>query len=116
MEGSRSSPAEAQQATTDREQRMCRFNKFNMYEEMTVSLSRVLFQLIQFLMSLVQPSRNGPLKTGVKRRYQLMINDAAHNSSDNFVNRGPKCSRFDSDNELEEDDNDFIIPDMVSFY
>ncbi|XP_077288589.1 heat shock factor [Arctopsyche grandis] len=74
---------------------------------------QIVNNLIQFLMSLVQPSRNGPLKTGVKRRYQLMINDAAHNSSDNFVNRGPKCSRFDSDNELEEDDGDFILPDML---
>lgn len=47
------------------------------------SYDNVFFQLIQFLMSLVQPTRPGNANgnnVGVKRPYQLMINSAAHNA------------------------------------
>lgn len=67
-------------------------------------------------MSILQPTRNGPLKTSVKRGYQLMINAAAHNSTDDdVVNRGAKCPRLDSDNELEDDENEISLEDMVRF-
>lgn len=77
-----------------------------------------MFQLIQFIMSILQPTRNGPLKTSVKRGYQLMINAAAHNNNEDMENRGPKCARLDSDNDLDDDDDEIEIAleDMVRLY
>lgn len=69
-------------------------------------------QLIQFLMSLVQPSRNGPLKSGMKRRYQLMINNAAHNAEDR--GRDSKSPRLEPDPDYELDENDVDFENVVS--
>ncbi|KAJ2947905.1 hypothetical protein O0L34_g9696 [Tuta absoluta] len=55
-----------------------------------IKQQQIVNNLIQFLMSLVQPTRpanaNGN-NVGVKRPYQLMINSAAHNSGDNYPGR-----------------------------
>ncbi|XP_022822200.1 heat shock factor protein isoform X2 [Spodoptera litura] len=49
-----------------------------------IKQQQIVNNLIQFLMSLVQPPRTSPQTKnacGVKRPYQLMINNAAHNSA-----------------------------------
>ncbi|KAI5640591.1 HSF-type DNA-binding domain-containing protein [Phthorimaea operculella] len=55
-----------------------------------IKQQQIVNNLIQFLMSLVQPTRpanaNGN-NVGVKRPYQLMINSAAHNAGDNYPGR-----------------------------
>jgi len=38
-----------------------------------------VFQLIQFLVTMVQTSRNGGI--GIKRHYPLMLNDTSHHPS-----------------------------------
>ncbi|CAH0727318.1 unnamed protein product, partial [Brenthis ino] len=55
-----------------------------------IKQQQIVNNLIQFLMSLVQPTRapnSGGNNVGVKRPYQLMINNAAHNSTDTYPGR-----------------------------
>lgn len=69
------------------------------------SCHNVFFQLIQFLMSLVQPTRPGNANgnnVGVKRPYQLMINNAAHNA-DGYPGR---LKNVKLDKDLSEDLNE----------
>ncbi|XP_047026406.1 heat shock factor protein isoform X2 [Helicoverpa zea] len=71
-----------------------------------IKQQQIVNNLIQFLMSLVQPTRP-PNATGnnvgVKRPYQLMINSAAHNSgTDGSYPGRSKNMKLDRDNLLDE--------------
>nr|BAK26394.1 heat shock factor-c [Bombyx mori] len=71
-----------------------------------IKQQQIVNNLIQFLMSLVQPARppntNGN-NVGVKRPYQLMINNAAHNSATESSYPGRlKNIKLDKDPLLEE--------------
>ncbi|XP_046964729.1 heat shock factor protein isoform X8 [Vanessa cardui] len=74
-----------------------------------IKQQQIVNNLIQFLMSLVQPTRapnSSSNNVGVKRPYQLMINSAAHNSSSDgsYPNR-LKTMKLDKDvlDDLNED-------------
>ncbi|XP_041975874.1 heat shock factor protein isoform X9 [Aricia agestis] len=72
-----------------------------------IKQQQIVNNLIQFLMSLVQPARASNASSnnvGVKRPYQLMINNAAHNSGDSYPGK-IKNMKFDKDalEELTED-------------
>ncbi|XP_028156174.1 heat shock factor protein isoform X3 [Ostrinia furnacalis] len=69
-----------------------------------IKQQQIVNNLIQFLMSLVQPARPPPPggnNVGVKRPYQLMINSAAHNTLDGYPNKA-KNIKLDKDGLLEE--------------
>ncbi|CAG4978636.1 unnamed protein product [Parnassius apollo] len=71
-----------------------------------IKQQQIVNNLIQFLMSLVQPTRppnsNGN-NVGVKRPYQLMINSSAHvTSSDSSYSSKAKNMKLDKDIALEE--------------
>ncbi|CAK1602067.1 unnamed protein product [Parnassius mnemosyne] len=71
-----------------------------------IKQQQIVNNLIQFLMSLVQPTRapnsNGN-NVGVKRPYQLMINSSAHvASSDSSYSSKAKNMKLDKDGALEE--------------
>ncbi|XP_032528175.2 heat shock factor protein 2 isoform X4 [Danaus plexippus] len=70
-----------------------------------IKQQQIVNNLIQFLMSLVQPSR-APSSTGnnvgVKRPYQLMINNAAHNCGDSSYPGRLKNIKIDKDIALED--------------
>lgn len=75
-----------------------------------IKQQQIVNNLIQFLMSLVQPTRPSNASgnnVGVKRPYQLMINNAAHNSnSDGSYPGRTKNMKLDKDvllDELNED-------------
>ncbi|XP_059050900.1 heat shock factor protein isoform X7 [Achroia grisella] len=75
-----------------------------------IKQQQIVNNLIQFLMSLVQPTRasnaNGN-NVGVKRPYQLMINNAAHNSATDTSYPGKmKNIRLDKDMLLEDVNED----------
>ncbi|XP_045771888.1 heat shock factor protein isoform X4 [Maniola jurtina] len=76
-----------------------------------IKQQQIVNNLIQFLMSLVQPTRapnSSSNNVGVKRPYQLMINNAAHNSANESGYPGKlKNIKLDKDALLEElaDDN-----------
>ncbi|KAI8438557.1 hypothetical protein MSG28_011021, partial [Choristoneura fumiferana] len=66
-------------------------------------------QLIQFLMSLVQPARPNNANSnnvGVKRPYQLMINSAAHNHGEGAYPGRVKNIKLDKDSILEDINED----------
>lgn len=70
------------------------------------------FQLIQFLMSLVQPTRAGNPNgnnVGVKRPYQLMINSAAHNSGDGTYPGRFKNLKLDKETLMEDMNEDNLV-------
>ncbi|XP_049879025.1 heat shock factor protein isoform X2 [Pectinophora gossypiella] len=72
-----------------------------------IKQQQIVNNLIQFLMSLVQPARPpnpNVNNVGVKRPYQLMINNAAHNAGDQYPGR-LKNVKLDKDllEELNED-------------
>ncbi|XP_038208355.1 heat shock factor protein isoform X9 [Zerene cesonia] len=73
-----------------------------------IKQQQIVNNLIQFLMSLVQPSRaptaNGN-NVGVKRPYQLMINNAAHNANDAYPGK-IKNIKLDKDNVLDDVNED----------
>ncbi|KAJ8736316.1 hypothetical protein PYW08_006972 [Mythimna loreyi] len=70
-----------------------------------IKQQQIVNNLIQFLMSLVQPTRP-PNATGnnvgVKRPYQLMINSAAHNVADGAYPGRLKNMKMDKDTLLDE--------------
>ncbi|KAJ8735586.1 hypothetical protein PYW07_007206 [Mythimna separata] len=70
-----------------------------------IKQQQIVNNLIQFLMSLVQPTRP-PNATGnnvgVKRPYQLMINSAAHNVADGAYPGRLKNMKLDKDTLLDE--------------
>ncbi|XP_047530385.1 heat shock factor protein isoform X2 [Vanessa atalanta] len=74
-----------------------------------IKQQQIVNNLIQFLMSLVQPTRapnSSSNNVGVKRPYQLMINSAAHNStSDGSYPNRLKTMKLDKDvlDDLNED-------------
>nr|WCC72135.1 heat shock transcription factor 1 [Chilo suppressalis] len=71
-----------------------------------IKQQQIVNNLIQFLMSLVQPTRPpncGGNNVGVKRPYQLMINNAAHNSSTD-TSHPSKSKNFKFDKETIPDD------------
>ncbi|XP_069359586.1 heat shock factor protein isoform X6 [Maniola hyperantus] len=71
-----------------------------------IKQQQIVNNLIQFLMSLVQPTRapnSSGNNVGVKRPYQLMINNAAHNSANESGYQGKlKNIKLDKDALLEE--------------
>lgn len=79
-----------------------------------IKQQQIVNNLIQFLMSLVQPSRSNNPNTngvGVKRPYQLMINNEAHNSLTKTGQRKLKTLKLSNDDnlfleELHEDNTD----------
>ncbi|XP_047508075.1 heat shock factor protein isoform X4 [Pieris napi] len=73
-----------------------------------IKQQQIVNNLIQFLMSLVQPARAPAASgnnVGVKRPYQLMINSAAHNVSDAYPGT-IKNIKLDKENLLEETNED----------
>ncbi|GBP85553.1 Heat shock factor protein [Eumeta japonica] len=79
-----------------------------------IKQQQIVNNLIQFLMSLVQPSRSGnpnPNGVGVKRPYQLMINSAAHNSSNEQTYSHIKNLKLDKDAGAGDDLNDDNLED-----
>ncbi|CAH0766613.1 unnamed protein product [Diatraea saccharalis] len=71
-----------------------------------IKQQQIVNNLIQFLMSLVQPTRapsGGGNNVGVKRPYQLMINNAAHNSTTD-VSESSKSKNFKFDKETISED------------
>ncbi|XP_022118825.1 heat shock factor protein isoform X3 [Pieris rapae] len=73
-----------------------------------IKQQQIVNNLIQFLMSLVQPARAPAASgnnVGVKRPYQLMINSAAHNVSDAYPGT-IKNMKLDKENLLEEINED----------
>ncbi|XP_068626914.1 heat shock factor protein isoform X3 [Battus philenor] len=77
-----------------------------------IKQQQIVNNLIQFLMSLVQtpraPNANG-VNVGVKRPYQLMINNAAHISqSDSSYPSRPKHMKMDKDFALEDINEDNV--------
>lgn len=69
-------------------------------------------------MSLVQTPRPPPTKNGnvgVKRPFQLMINSAAHNSSDTYPGR-IKNVKLDKENNLEETNEDNMVCYFISHF
>ncbi|XP_045501394.1 heat shock factor protein isoform X6 [Colias croceus] len=73
-----------------------------------IKQQQIVNNLIQFLMSLVQPSRaptsNGN-NVGVKRPYQLMINNAAHNTNDAYPGK-VKNIKLDKETVLDDINED----------
>ncbi|XP_063395119.1 heat shock factor protein isoform X5 [Cydia fagiglandana] len=71
-----------------------------------IKQQQIVNNLIQFLMSLVQPARTNNANSnnvGVKRPYQLMINSAAHNSAADGSHPGRiKNIKLDKDTLLDE--------------
>ncbi|XP_063375689.1 heat shock factor protein isoform X5 [Cydia amplana] len=71
-----------------------------------IKQQQIVNNLIQFLMSLVQPARPNNANSnnvGVKRPYQLMINSAAHNSAADGSHPGrTKNIKLDKDTLLDE--------------
>ncbi|XP_023943338.1 heat shock factor protein isoform X3 [Bicyclus anynana] len=70
-----------------------------------IKQQQIVNNLIQFLMSLVQPTRapnSSGNNVGVKRPYQLMINNAAHNSATEGYPGRLKNMKLDKDALLEE--------------
>lgn len=71
-----------------------------------IKQQQIVNNLIQFLMSLVQPARpsnSGGSNVGVKRPYQLMINSAAHNSTTDAAYPGRlKNIKLDKDTILDD--------------
>lgn len=77
---------------------------------------QIVNNLIQFLMSLVQPPRSSNVNSGVgvKRRYQLMINNAAHNNvkADGSSAKNPRLSAdFEEDEGNHEEQNEENMDD-----
>lgn len=79
---------------------------------------QIVNNLIQFLMSLVQPPRSSNVNNvsgvGVKRRYQLMINNAAHNNvkADGSSAKNPRLSTdFEEDEGHHEEQNEENMDD-----
>ncbi|XP_045527941.1 heat shock factor protein isoform X2 [Pieris brassicae] len=73
-----------------------------------IKQQQIVNNLIQFLMSLVQPARAPAASgnnVGVKRPYQLMINSAAHNANDAYPGT-IKNIKLDKENLLEEINED----------
>ncbi|XP_011553876.3 heat shock factor protein isoform X3 [Plutella xylostella] len=70
-----------------------------------IKQQQIVNNLIQFLMSLVQPTRaggSGANGVGVKRPYQLMINSAAHNATGSYPTAA-KNAKFDKEAGLLEE-------------
>ncbi|XP_050681292.1 heat shock factor protein isoform X5 [Leptidea sinapis] len=76
-----------------------------------IKQQQIVNNLIQFLMSLVQPTRasnsNGN-NVGVKRPYQLMINNAAHNNKNDAYPGRIKNIKIDKDSILDDINEDYL--------
>ncbi|XP_073958303.1 heat shock factor protein-like isoform X2 [Choristoneura fumiferana] len=74
-----------------------------------IKQQQIVNNLIQFLMSLVQPARPNNANSnnvGVKRPYQLMINSAAHNHGEGAYPGRVKNIKLDKDSILEDINED----------
>ncbi|XP_026759223.1 heat shock factor protein isoform X4 [Galleria mellonella] len=84
-----------------------------MLRQKHIKQQHIVNNLIQFLMSLVQPTRTANANgnnMGVKRPYQLMINNAAHNSATDSSYPG-KTKNIRLDKDILEDVNEDNLED-----